>query len=88
MSLHSKHDDKKGQDRKMKNDAQLMDISDRAENVFSAWVVCGYCILCLLLASFFLSAPARTPVEVDRIQFQSLAGENPAAQPTNRSFGS
>lgn len=76
----------------MKNEAQLMDISDRAENVFSAWVVCGYCVLCLLLASFFLSAPARTSAEIDRIQSQSPAGEmsleKPAAQPTNRSNGS
>lgn len=76
----------------MKNDAQLMDISDRAENMFSAWVVCGYCILCLLLASFFLNAPARNPAEIDLIQSQGLAGEKlpekPAPQPKNRSNGS
>lgn len=76
----------------MKNDCQMMDISDRAENVFSAWLVCGYCILCLLLASFFLSVPARTPAEMDRIQSQGQAGEmsseKPVAQPINRSNGS
>lgn len=71
----------------MKNECQIMDISNRAENVFSAWVVCGYCILCLLLASFFLSAPARTPVEIDRIQSERSLGEQapekPTAQPKN-----
>ena len=71
----------------MKNECQIMDISNRAENVFSAWVVCGYCILCLLLASFFLSAPARTPAEIERIQYESSPGdratEKTTAQPKN-----
>lgn len=69
----------------MKNECQIMDVSNRAENVFSAWVVCGYCVLCLLLASFFLSAPARSPADIDRIQAERSAGtpasEMPAATP-------
>ena len=65
----------------MKNECQIMDISNRAENVFSAWVVCGYCILCLLLASFFLSAPARTPVEIDQIQSERSLGEQAPEKP-------
>ncbi|NKB58015.1 MAG: hypothetical protein GKS00_16960 [Alphaproteobacteria bacterium] len=56
----------------MKTEMQITDITNRSQHVFSAWVVCGYCILCLTLASFFLSAPARTPPQTEQVQVNEL----------------